>query len=141
MSSVIGPRQIAAGWVTFGLYFVIDLWSRLALKGEDLLPEVIQHGVRRRVPVMGSPMRLAASGYINSRRLLLENRRLHNPVLCVRHIFREQLPHRNEPVERFIPAREAISADHGGSVLRVMRHCRSPSRALLLERPGQDYRG
>jgi len=68
---------------------------------------------------MGSTVRLATRNHVYPCGLLLGDSRLHDPVLCVGHILREQLPHRDEPVERFIPARDAISADHSRSVFRV----------------------
>src|SRR5690348_366448 len=52
------------------------LRTRLALKGRNLLPEMIQHGVRRRVAVMPPTMHLAARDYVNSRVLLFEDRGL-----------------------------------------------------------------
>ena len=132
MVSVIGPWQIAAGWVTFGSCFVIGFGSGLALKGRDLLPEVIEHRVGRRVPVMGPPMHLAARDHVDARGLLFQDRRLHRAKLRVRDIRRLELAQRNEAIERLVPARDAMSADHGGRVFWVTRHRLSQALSCLM---------
>ena len=94
----------------------------LALERGNSLPEVVEHRVRGRVSIMGSPVRFSPGDHVDPGYLLIDDRRLHDPVLRIRHILGEQLAHRDEPIERFIPARDAIRADHGGRVFRVMRH-------------------
>ena len=102
--------------------FCDRFWPGLPLKSRYSLPEEVEHGIRGRVPVMGSTVRLATCNHVYPCGLLLGDSRLHDPVLCVGHVLWEQLPHCDESVERFIPARDAISANHGRRVFRVLRH-------------------
>ena len=56
-----------------------------ALEGRNLLPEVIQHRVRRRVPVVRAPMHLAAGHDVDRRQFLIEHRRLGGAILRIGH--------------------------------------------------------
>src|SRR5438270_3354094 len=98
------------------------LWSGLTLQRRYSLPEVIKHGIGGRMPIMGSAVCLPTRDYVDTRCLLLEDCCLHHPVLCIRHVLREQLPHCDQPVERFIPARDTVSSDHRRRIFRVVRH-------------------
>jgi len=71
---------------------------------------------------MRSPVGLTPGDHIDPGYLLVDDRRLHNAVLRIRHVLGEKLADRDKPIERFIPARDAIRADHGGRVFRIMRH-------------------
>src|ERR1700751_2241475 len=95
-----------------GIVFRDRLGPGLALKRWYFLPEVIQHSVRRRVPVMGAAVCLAARNNIYSGGLLIQDRGLHDPELSVLHVLRLQFAKRHEAVEGFIPARDAICADN-----------------------------
>ncbi len=106
----------------------------LALKGGYLLPEIIEHGVGRRVPIMSSAVRLTTRDYVYSRRLLIHDRRLHDPVLGIGHVFRSQQSQDHQTIQRLIPARDAISADHGRGVFRIASHSASPSTRCVRRR-------
>jgi len=71
---------------------------------------------------MGSPVGLTPGDHVDPGYLLVDNSRLHNPVLRIPHVLGEKLAYRDKPIERFIPAQDAIRADHGRRVFRVMRH-------------------
>ena len=93
-----------------------------AIKGGDLLPEVIQHRVGRRVAVVGPPMHLPAGDHVDARHLLFQDGGLHRPELRIRDIAGRELTQRHQPVERFIPARNAVGADDGGGIGRIKWH-------------------
>ena len=98
------------------------LRPRGALKGRDLLPEMVQHRVRRRVPVVRPPMHLAARDDVNSGDLLVEDRGLGCAILRVGHGRHRELSDGDEAVERFVPVRNAMGANHGRGVLRIPDH-------------------
>ena len=99
------------------------LLGRLApSKCGDLLPEVIQHRVGRRVAVMGPPMHLAAGDHVDARHLLFQDGGLHRPELRIGDIAGRELTQRHQPVERFVPARNAVGADDGGGIGRIKWH-------------------
>ena len=93
------------------------------------------------MPIMGSAVCLPTGDYVNARRLLLDDRCLHDPVLCISHVLPEQLPHRNKAVERLIPARDAVGADHRGRIFRVVRHRCPLITALQIMRTSLDITG
>jgi len=97
----------------------------LSLKGRDFLPEVVEHGVWRRVPVMGAPMHFAPRDHVDPRRLLFQDRRLHRAKLRVGKIGRLELSQGHQPVERLVPAWNTVRADDRGRVFWVPRHCLS----------------
>ena len=68
-----------------GIVFRDRFGPRVPLEGRNLLPEVIQHRVWRRVAVMGSPMHLATGDDIDSRKFLFQDRGLAGTELGVRH--------------------------------------------------------
>jgi hypothetical protein len=72
--------------------------------------------------IMCSPVGLPAGDYVYARRLLIYDRPLHDAVLSIAHVLREQLPQRDEAIEWFIPPWDAISAYHGRRVSRIKRH-------------------
>ena len=86
--SIIGPRQIAAGWKTFGSCGRDGLWLGLALKRGNLLPEMVEHRVRRRVAVVGPPMHFAAGDHVDAGDLLLKDGCLRRPQLRIGKIAR-----------------------------------------------------
>ena len=98
----------------------------LALKRGDLLPEVIEHRVRRRMPVVRPAMHFAAGDDIDAGDLLLKDRGLGCPQLRVGEIARGKLAQRYQPVQRLIPSRHAVRADDGRRVFLVLRHCPVP---------------
>src|ERR1700722_19433404 len=99
-------------------------WFRagLAVKGGYFLPEIVEHGVGRRVPIMSTAVRLAARNYVYPRRLLIQDRPLHDPVLGIGHVLWSQLPQCDEAIYRLIPAWHAISADDRRGVFRIPSH-------------------
>jgi hypothetical protein len=52
-----------------------------ALEGGNLLPELVQHRVRRRVTIMRAPVHLAAGDDVDACYLLIEDGALTGPVL------------------------------------------------------------
>ena len=141
MESAIGPLQTAAGCRDIRVVFRDRLWSGFTLKCRYSLPEVIEHGIGGRMPIMGSAVCLPTRDYVDARRLLLDDRCLHDPVLCISHVLPEQLPHRNKAVERLIPARDAVGADHRGRIFRVVRHRCPLITALQIMRTSLDITG
>jgi hypothetical protein len=74
-----------------------------SLERRDLLPEEIQHGVRRRMAVVRTPMHFAARDHIDGGELLVQYRCLGGAVLSIRHRAQCQLPDCDQPVERLKP--------------------------------------
>jgi hypothetical protein len=93
-----------------------------ALERRDALPEIVQHGVGRRVPVVSAPMHLAAGHHVDVGQLLVEDGGLAGAVLCIRQRGHRKLSERHQAVERLVPVRHAVRADHGGGVLRIRLH-------------------
>src|SRR5215210_5212600 len=98
------------------------LWPRAALKSRDLLPKVVQHGVRRRVTVVRPPMHLTACDDVNSGNFLVEDRGLGCAILRVGHGRHRELSDGDEAIKGFVPVRNAMRADHGRGVLRIPDH-------------------
>ena len=98
------------------------LGSGLSLKSRDLLPEMVEHRVGRRVPVMRAPMHFASGDHVDPRNLLFYDRRLHRAKLRVGKIGRLELSQGDEPVESLVPARDAMRTDDSGRIFRVPRH-------------------
>ena len=108
------------------------LGFRAALEGADLLPEVVQHGVGRRVAVVRAAVHLAAGHDVDAGQLLVEHGGLGAAVLRVGHGREPELAHGNQAVERLVPVRHAMRADHGRRVSWIPGHCRrSPPAGRL----------
>jgi hypothetical protein len=58
-------------------------WPGGALKGGDFLPEVVQHRVWRRVPIVRPAMHLTTCNYVDPCRFLVQNRGLGSAKLRV----------------------------------------------------------
>ena len=78
----------------------------LTLKCGDLLPKMIQHGIRRRVPVVRPPVHLTAGDDVDAGDFLLQDRRLGRPHLGVGEIPRRHLARGHQPIECLVPAPE-----------------------------------
>ena len=68
---------------------------------------------------MRAPVHLAAGDDIDAGKLLVEHRGLACPVLRVRHGGHRKLPDGDKPVERLVPIRHAVGANHGRGEFRV----------------------
>jgi hypothetical protein len=64
------------------------LRSGHALERRDLLPEMVQHRIRRCVPIVGPTMRLTTCDDIDPGNFLLQDGCLHRPELCISHVRR-----------------------------------------------------
>jgi hypothetical protein len=83
-------------------------FGRAALERWDLLPEMVQHGVRRRMPIVGAAMHLAAGDDVDAGELLVEHCGLRGAILRVRHRRHRQLTDSDQAVERLVPVRHAV---------------------------------
>jgi hypothetical protein len=70
----------------------------LALKGWNHMPEMVEHGIGGRVPVVGSPVHLPTGNDVDARNFLLKNSSLAGALLSISEIARCQLPGGDEPV-------------------------------------------
>ena len=77
---------------------------------------MVQHRVRRRVPVVPATVHLTARDHIDPSDLLFEDGSLRGSQLRVREIALGELPERDQPIQGFVPARHAMRADHSGGV-------------------------
>ncbi len=100
-----------------------------ALERWDLLPEMVQHGVGRRVAIVGAPVHLAARNDVYASQFLLQDRRFAGAELGVAEGAHGQLTHGDQAVERLVPIGHAVRSDYGGRVLRIERHP-APLRAV-----------
>jgi hypothetical protein len=98
------------------------LRARHALERRNLLPKMVEHRVGRRMPVVRSPVHLAAGDDVDAGDLLFEDRGLHRAILRVGDIGRLKLIQGDQAVERLVPPRHAVSADHRRRVFRIERH-------------------
>jgi hypothetical protein len=64
------------------------LRSGNALKSGNLLPEMVQHRIRGRVPIVSPPMHLTSRDDVDPRRFLFQNRSLRRTKLGIREIGR-----------------------------------------------------
>src|SRR5687768_9456275 len=87
------------------------LRPRLSLERRNLVPEVVQHGIRRRMAIVAPPVHLTASDHVYTGDLLLNDRGLSRAKLSVREVALTELPCRDKPVQRLVPARHAVSAN------------------------------
>ena len=110
------PSADRGGMKDVGIVAGDRLWPRLALKRRNLLPEMIEHRVRRRVPVVPSAVHFAAGDDIDAGDLLLQDRGLGRAQLRVGEVALGELAQRNQPVQGLVPARHAVRADDGGGV-------------------------
>ena len=101
-----------------------------SLKRRNFLPEMVQHRIRRRVPIVRPTMHFAAGNHVDPRDFLFEDGRLGRPQLRIREIAGCQLAGGNKPVHRLIPPRDAVRADNGRRVFWIVRHARSSCDAL-----------
>ena len=67
---IVGRDRLGAGW---------------ALERRNLLPEVVQHRIRRRVAIVGAPVHFAAGDDVDAGDLLIEDCRLAGAILGIRH--------------------------------------------------------
>src|ERR1700730_13143709 len=72
--------------------------------------------------VVRPPVHLAASDYIDPGPLLVEHRSLPDPVLGVSHRSHGELADSEQPVERFVPVRHTVRADHRCCVFGISDH-------------------
>ena len=63
----------------------------LALKRRDLVPEVVEHRIRRRVPIVRAAMHLAARDDVDAGDFLFEDGRLSRPLLRIGEIARRRV--------------------------------------------------
>src|ERR1043165_4173598 len=67
-----------SGWVKHVRVIAGDgLRLGLTLEGRNLLPKIVEHGVRRRVAIVPAPVHFTTSDDIDPGTLLFENGRLH----------------------------------------------------------------
>ena len=116
------PSADRGGMENIGVVAGDRLGLRLALKGRDLLPEMIEHRVRRRMPVVRAPMHFPAGDDVDAGDFLLEDRGLRGPQLRIRKIARRQLAERHQPVQSLVPSRHAMRADDGGRISFIWWH-------------------
>jgi hypothetical protein len=94
----------------------------LTLERGNHVPEVIQHRVGRRVPVVRPAMHLPPGDDVYAGNFLFQNRGLARSQLCVGKIAWRQLAAGHQPVKRLVPSRNAVGTDHCGRVRQVSRH-------------------
>ena len=107
---------------------VLSNWlgPRFALKRRNLLPEVVEHRVRRRVTIVSTPMHFSAGDHVDPGDFLFEDGSLARAKLGVQEVAFGKLTECYKSVQRLVPSWYAISADHSRRVLRVPRHAPSP---------------
>ena len=105
-----------------GSWLVIGFGRVLPRKAGILLPEVIEHGIGRRMTVVGAAVHLAAGDHINSRDLLIQDSGLLDAKLRVGHRAHAKLPDSNQPIERLKPIGHAVGPNHRRCKLRVSYH-------------------
>jgi hypothetical protein len=84
-----------------------DIWvvgsNRLrlghALECGNLLPEVIEHGVGRRMPVVRASVHFATGDDVDAGQFLVQDRGLASAILRVHHRCHRQLTDRDEPIQ------------------------------------------
>ena len=105
------------------------LGPRLAMETGNLLPEMIEHRVRRRMPIVPPSVHLAAGNHVDAGDFLLEDGRLRRAQLRVHQIAFAELAKGNKAVQCFVPSRHAVRPHHCGRVPRIKRHaCERPLR-------------
>ena len=74
-------------------------WLGRALECGNLLPEVIEHGVGRRMPVVRASVHFATGDDVDAGQFLVQDRGLASAILRVHHRCHRQLTDRDEPIQ------------------------------------------
>src|ERR1700722_3053101 len=69
--------------------------------------------------IVRAPVHLTAGDDVDPRPFLVVDRSLAGAILRIGHRCHRQLAYRHQPVERFVPIRHAVGADHGGGIFRI----------------------
>src|SRR6202008_4248915 len=94
----------------------------LSLQAWNFIPEMIEHGVDRRVPIVPSAMHLASGDHVDAGDFLIEYGCLCGTQLRIGQIAVCELSQGDKPIESLIPAWDTVCADHRGCIPRIERH-------------------
>src|SRR6266516_1114830 len=98
------------------------LWSSFLGKPRNLLPEEVEHSVRWRMTIIGSPVHLAAGNDIYSGGFLIQNGSLAGSILCISHIRFRKGTYLYLPLKGLVPTGNTIGPYNCSRVLGILRH-------------------